>query len=143
MNKLKCAIMAAGVAVGLAFAGGVTAAPVSPLAATAPAAVLDGGVYNLANPVALEQTQWIYGGRQYCFYFNGWHGAGYYWCGYQFRRGVGWGGPQGWRGWNHYHHYGPGWYGRGYWNGGRWHHGYPRHYNGHNGHWNGHGRPPQ
>src|SRR3954463_9796480 len=42
-------------------------------------------------------------GRRYCFYFDGWHGPGWYRCGYAFRRGLGWGGVYGWRGWE----YGP------------------------------------
>jgi hypothetical protein len=53
----------------------------------------------------LEQTQfYVFGGRHYCFYPGGWRGPGWYWCGYAWRRGFGWGGPQGWRGW----HAGPG-----------------------------------
>ena len=40
------------------------------------------------NPV--EQAQFILGGRHYCFYLDGWHGPGYYWCGYAWRRGFGW-----------------------------------------------------
>jgi len=47
----------------------------------------------------IEQAQFIWGGRRYCFYFDGWHGPGWYWCGYAFRRGFGWGGPEGWHGW--------------------------------------------
>ena len=47
----------------------------------------------------LEKTQFIYEGRRHCFYPDGWHGPGWYWCGYNLRRGLGWGGPEGWRGW--------------------------------------------
>src|SRR5512141_3249552 len=47
----------------------------------------------------LEQTQYIYGGRRYCWYFDGWHGAGWYRCGYARRHGLGWGGGTGWQGW--------------------------------------------
>lgn len=46
-----------------------------------------------------EKTQFIFGGRHYCFYLSGWHGPGWYWCGYASRRGLGWGGPRGWHGW--------------------------------------------
>lgn len=46
-----------------------------------------------------EQTQFIFGGRRYCFYLSGWRGPGWYWCGYAWRRGFGWGGPRGWHGW--------------------------------------------
>jgi hypothetical protein len=49
----------------------------------------------------VEQSQFIYGGRNYCWYPNGWRGPGFYWCGYHLRRGLGWGGPVGWRGWHH------------------------------------------
>ena len=56
-------------------------------------------------PNDIEQAQFFYGGRNYCWYDDGWHGPGYYWCGYAFRRGFGWGGGEGWRGW---HRGGPG-----------------------------------
>jgi hypothetical protein len=49
----------------------------------------------------VEQSQFIYGGRNYCWYPDGWRGPGWYWCGYHLRRGFGWGGPVGWRGWRH------------------------------------------
>jgi hypothetical protein len=49
----------------------------------------------------IEKTQWVWGGRRYCFYPTGWHGPGWYWCGYAWRRGFGWGGVYGWRGWRH------------------------------------------
>jgi hypothetical protein len=54
-----------------------------------------------AIPSDVEQTQFIYGGRNYCWYDDGWRGPGYYWCGYAFRRGLGWGGGVGWHGWGH------------------------------------------
>jgi len=47
----------------------------------------------------VEKTQYFYGGRNYCWYPDGWNGPGFYWCGYAFRPGFGWGGPIGWRGW--------------------------------------------
>lgn len=50
---------------------------------------------------AIERVQFLFGGRNYCFYLDGWHGPGWYWCGYASRRGLGWGGPQGWHGWHH------------------------------------------
>jgi len=46
---------------------------------------------------------YVHEGNRYCFYFNGWHGPGWYRCGYAFRRGLGWGGVYGWNSWN----YGP------------------------------------
>ncbi len=48
----------------------------------------------------VENAQFFYGGHNYCFYLDGWHGPGWYWCGYAFRRGYGWGGPEGWHGWH-------------------------------------------
>jgi hypothetical protein len=47
----------------------------------------------------VEKTQFFYLGRDYCWYPDGWHGPGFYWCGYAWRSGFGWGGPIGWRGW--------------------------------------------
>src|SRR4051812_37965224 len=46
---------------------------------------------------------YVVGGRRYCFSFDGWHGPGWYRCGFAWRRGLGWGGVYGWRGWD----YGP------------------------------------
>jgi hypothetical protein len=81
-----------------------------------PPARLMSGVYNTADPVGLEKTQWFFGGRGYCWYLDGWHGPGYYWCGFAWRRGYGWGGGYGWNGW------GGGW--RSGWNGYGWRPGY-------------------
>ena len=58
-----------------------------------------------AVPNDIEQAQFIFGGRNYCWYDDGWQGPGYYWCGYAWRRGFGWGGGEGWHGW---HRGGPG-----------------------------------
>ena len=49
---------------------------------------------------AVEQAQFIFSDRRYCFYWDGWHGPGWYWCGYAWRRGYGWGGGRGWHGWH-------------------------------------------
>jgi hypothetical protein len=81
--------------------------------------------YRFGGPGAdakLLEAQFLWGGRNYCWYGGGWHGPGYYWCGYAWRRGFGWGGPVGWHGWGH-----PGWRGPGW-------HGWRRH-----GGWRGHG----
>lgn len=51
----------------------------------------------------IEQAAYVHGGRRYCFSFDGWRGAGWYRCGYTWRRGLGWGGSYGWMGWE----YGP------------------------------------
>lgn len=70
----------------------------------------DGG---LVDHVAVRV--YVHEGHRYCFYFNGWHGPGWYRCGFAFHRGVGWGGVYGWNDWS----YGP--YERRF--GGRHHHG--------------------
>jgi hypothetical protein len=54
-----------------------------------------------ALPTDIEQAQFVYLGRNYCWYDRGWRGPGFYWCGYAWRRGLGWGGGAGWRGWHH------------------------------------------
>jgi hypothetical protein len=48
----------------------------------------------------VDKTQYVFGGRRYCWYDDGWSGSGWYWCGYAFRRGLGWGGGSGWHGWS-------------------------------------------
>lgn len=47
----------------------------------------------------IETVQYIYEGRRHCWYPRGWHGPGWYWCGYALREGRGWGGGEGWQGW--------------------------------------------
>ena len=49
-------------------------------------------------PVAgfVEPEYYWYSGHRYCWYDDGWHGGGWYWCGENFHRGFGWGGPIGW-----------------------------------------------
>jgi hypothetical protein len=83
--------------VGLALA----AAAALPLAGTAEAAIGDGiAASQIASQLLpVEKAQFLFGGRQYCWYDDGWRGPGFYWCGYAWRRGFGWGGGSGWRGW--------------------------------------------
>ena len=38
----------------------------------------------------VDQVQYYYGGRQYCWYDNGWNGPGWYWCGRYLTPGIGW-----------------------------------------------------
>ena len=71
------------------------------------------GVGATASSVALQEAQYFWGGRNYCWYLDGWQGPGWYWCGYRWRHGYGWGGGYGWHGWG-----GPGQHGGG-WHGGR------------------------
>ena len=46
------------------------------------------------NPVENAQV-FVYRGRAYCFYLDGWNGPGWYRCGFAWRRGIGWGGVYG------------------------------------------------
>jgi len=61
-------------------AGGAVAMP-QPAAndGAGPQARLIVGVYNPAEPVGLTKAEWPFG----CYFANGWHGPGYYWCGYR------------------------------------------------------------
>jgi hypothetical protein len=83
MNRLG--LLAGVAALGLVPLGVANAAPAAPPA---------GEGLSLIQP-----AQFVYRGREYCFYRDGWHGPGFYWCGFNWRRGRGWGGPPGWNGW--------------------------------------------
>ena len=54
-----------------------------------------------ATNVIQKAAVYIVEGHPYCFYFDGWHGAGWYRCGFAHRRNLGWGGEYGWQGWNY------------------------------------------
>jgi hypothetical protein len=56
-----------------------------------------------AADVIQKAAVFIVEGNRYCFYFNGWHGPGWYRCGFAWRRNLGWGGEYGWQSWS----YGP------------------------------------
>ena len=60
---------------------------------------LGSGLGQTADGLGLVEKSQFYGGRNYCWYDDGWQGPGFYWCGYNLRRGFGWGGPMGWHGW--------------------------------------------
>jgi hypothetical protein len=51
----------------------------------------------------VEKTQFFIGSQEYCWYDDGWHGPGWYWCGYALRQGFGWGGSSGWHNWDRHH----------------------------------------
>jgi hypothetical protein len=53
-------------------------------------------VYNKTYP---EPTYYWRNGRRYCWYENGWNGAGWYVCGEASTRGSGYGGPIWWNNW--------------------------------------------
>jgi hypothetical protein len=72
------------------------------IAGNANATILATGVSAAVEPFTfVDQVQFVYGGRRHCWYPEGWHGPGWYWCGYHHRRGYGWGGEEGYRGWKH------------------------------------------
>jgi len=89
-----------------------------PLAGVAQAAMAYGGIGadTLHRIAPVEKAQLVgcsywWGGYCYCWYDDGWHGPGFYICGYAWNNGYGWGGPRGWRHWYghggpYYHHYG-------------------------------------
>jgi hypothetical protein len=71
-------------------------------AATAAGALFVAPVTVQAQPTLRQDVQMVfypYAGRRYCWYDSAWNGPGWYWCGYPWRRGIGWGGAYGWRGW--------------------------------------------
>src|SRR4051794_41382113 len=89
MRKI-CLTLTATLAVAGAMIGGRShAAVIAPIALGAAADEL----------AAVETVQFVWRGRRFCWYDVGWRGPGWYWCGYSWRRGLGWGGPIGWRGW--------------------------------------------
>ncbi|HEY2048112.1 MAG TPA: hypothetical protein VGH03_02130 [Caulobacteraceae bacterium] len=69
-------------------------------ASAEPSSQLIFGVDRASDAPSLERVQFIFGGRNYCWYDSGWQGAGFYWCGYANRRGLGWGGGDGFHGWH-------------------------------------------
>ena len=75
-------IYATAASVSLALLGAVGQANALPVDRFTPTAI----------PSEVEQAQFFYGGRDYCWYDDGWRGPGFYWCGYAWRRGLGWGG---------------------------------------------------
>jgi|SRR6185312_12520459 len=118
-------LLTAATAAVAAFALGVPSADTA--AADPVAGPVRAAIYAKDDPAVFEKAQvYFYFGHRYCWYWDGWQGPGWYWCGYAWRRGWGWGGPYGWRGW---HGGGPrhGYYGHPHWN---------RGWNGHPG-WNG------
>jgi hypothetical protein len=49
---------------------------------------------------SLQPVQYHWRGHDYCWYQAGWHGPGWYRCGFATREGLGWGGPAGWHRWS-------------------------------------------
>jgi len=72
------------------------------LAGAANAGIATSGPGTAADGLsAVDQVQFFFGGRRHCWYADGWHGPGWYWCGYRLRHGLGWAGGEGFRGWRH------------------------------------------
>jgi hypothetical protein len=86
---------------GLAIAAGALLVATQANAGNFPVNTLAGTSGDLVDRVAVRV--YVHEGRRYCFYFDGWHGPGWYRCGFAFRRGLGWGGVYGWNDWS----YGP------------------------------------
>ena len=80
-------------------AAALLAAPLLPGKAEAAPLGVAGFQLAVEDMNLVEQAQFIYRGRRHCWYATGWRGAGWYRCGYRWRRGLGWGGPAGWLGW--------------------------------------------
>jgi hypothetical protein len=96
----KIPLIAAAASALLAGSAVAGAADAAPSFYVAPAPAID-AVYVPGGQPLLWDAQYFWGGRNYCWYDGGWHGPGYYWCGYAGRRGFGWGGGPGWHGWGH------------------------------------------
>ena len=88
----------------LALSLAVAAGLISQLTVPAEAALSVGAFAppaSLAEASPVEETQFVWGGRRYCWYNSAWRGPGWYQCGFAWRRGSGWGGAAGWHGWRH------------------------------------------
>ena len=94
MRKLCMALAtAAAIVAGASLTGSAQAAPVG---------LRDGARTAIDNSNMTVDVRNVWGGKNYCWYGDGWNGAGWYQCGYGGRRGYGWGGPYGWQGWGHH-----------------------------------------
>jgi hypothetical protein len=130
-KRLITSLSIAGAILGLGSPLVANAAPSEPVASVTPLDPnLSDGVNRGDVAPTFQDAQYVWAGRSYCWYPGGWHGPGYYWCGYSWRRGFGWGGPVGWNGWRWGYRGG---YVRG-WHGG-WHGGWRGGWHGHPGHW--------
>lgn len=92
MRKLSITLAAAALVASVSLVGGNAQAA----GVAAPNGILAG--IDSLNPLQNVQV-YVWGGRRYCWYDDGWQGPGWYWCGYAWRRGFGWGGGYGWHGW--------------------------------------------
>jgi Ricin-type beta-trefoil lectin domain-like/Chaperone of endosialidase len=60
-----------------------------------------------APATAGGDDEYVYNGQTYGWYDDGWDGPGWYIVGFEFRRGFGFGGREGWHNWHHHgsHHH--------------------------------------
>ncbi|MGO9024500.1 MAG: hypothetical protein ACLQIQ_09425 [Beijerinckiaceae bacterium] len=98
LKSAGVALMATGL-----FFGSAAAAPLPNQSSFGPVATPQSAI-ELAQlpipiPVPVPGLSPFWGGHQYCWYDDGWQGGGWYWCGYAWRNGYGFGGPEGFRGW--------------------------------------------
>jgi hypothetical protein len=88
MGNFKLALAGALIA-GMGFVASAYGAPVG----------LPDGTRAAIEPRAIVETVHMMGHHNFCWYEDGWNGAGWYQCGYVWNKGYGWGGPYGWNGW--------------------------------------------
>jgi len=119
-------------AVGLSAVALLATGALNSESASAAPLALGRDAVNTVTSSVVDNVDYLFEGHNYCWYYDGWHGPGWYYCGYSWRRGYGWGSPEwGWRGWAWGGpRYGRGWHGR---DGGRGGHGGGGH-GGHDGH---------
>jgi hypothetical protein len=60
---------------------------------------LPDGTQAAAGHLGIVEPVHMMGHHNYCWYEDGWNGAGWYQCGYALLKDQGWGGPYGWNGW--------------------------------------------
>jgi hypothetical protein len=84
----------------IAVATTLTIAGSAALLNTSAQAAAGAGLAPAATDIGnVEKAQFLFGGHRHCWYPDGWHGGGWYWCGYRTRAGMGWGGGEGYNGW--------------------------------------------
>jgi hypothetical protein len=98
----RISVWAIGLAGVLAMAAPSHAAMLGEAAPAARSTLTQPVQFPFPNPL-----DFLIGGRQYCWYDDGWRGPGWYWCGYGYREGYGWGGGEEWgygHGWREHRH---------------------------------------
>ena len=88
MHNFKL-VLAGALVAGIGLVGSVQAAPIG----------LPDGTRTAADSLNIVEPAHMWGHQNYCWYEDGWNGAGWYQCGNVWRKGYGWGGPYGWHGW--------------------------------------------